>query len=178
MAVGAFGYSRNYGWDDPFKKDIYLGQESTSLIPDHTSCKAIPYNVDSRFMTLRMRTTFEKTLGNEAENLEFHGRHCMAPQSFSLSTSFNAFNGRKFASCVCLKVLLKPSKIRCDPWLVTLWAIVRNSLLGPKAPSLKLQTVFKLAPRSGTGLLQLLRILPSFLPSFCVKNLSSIDRFN
>ena len=26
--------------------------------------------------------------------------------------------------------------------------------------------VFKLAPRSGTGLLQLLRVLPSFLPSF------------
>ena len=36
---------------------------------------------------------------------------------------------------------------------------------------------FKLAPRSGTGLLQLLRVLPSFLPSFCVNNLSSIDWF-
>ena len=33
--------------------------------------------------------------------------------------------------------------------------------------------IFKLAPRSGTGLLQLLRVLPSF----CVNNLSSIDWF-
>ena len=33
--------------------------------------------------------------------------------------------------------------------------------------------VFKLAPHSGTGLLQLFRARPSF----CVNNLSSIDRF-
>ena len=74
-----------------------------------------------------------------------------------LSTSLNAVNGRKFASCVSLKGLMKPSKTRCNPWLVSQWAIVLKS--EPKSPG----TAFtRPRPKAGSRVLKWARFVCLF----------------